>query len=107
MSQSFGSQAEVLMTERPRLPRSSLRPPSEENGFDTERRIFSSCDLAGASRHTSFESTRNGSFAYDDSPGPQMVIADSCASPASMSSRTTNDMPPAAWNWFTSASPFG
>ena len=24
-----------------------------------------------------------------------------------MSSRTTKAMPPAAWNWFTSASPFG
>ena len=24
-----------------------------------------------------------------------------------MSSRTTKLMPPAAWNWFTSASPFG
>ena len=34
-------------------------------------------------------------------------MADSCASPASISSRTTKLMPPAAWNWFTSASPFG
>ena len=107
MSQYFGSTAEVLMTDRPRLPRSSLRPPSAENGFDTGRRIFSSCDFSAASRHTSLLSTRNGSFAYADSPGPQTVIADSCARPASMSSRTTNAMPPAAWNWFTSASPFG
>ena len=42
------------MTDRPRLPRSSLSPPSAENGFDAGRRIFSSCDFSAASRHTSF-----------------------------------------------------
>lgn len=86
----------------------STMPPLLLNGFEAGRSTSSSPLWAGTSRNTAFPaSSRKGSLQCLRRPWPRMVLTSSWARPASSSSRMTKPGPPAAWKWFTSASPFG
>ena len=49
----------------------------------------------------------DGTSPYAAMPRSATVATSAWASPALSSSRSTKPGPPAAWNWFTSALPFG
>ena len=58
------------MTARPRLPRSSFRPPSALNGSVAGRRTVVSALMAGGARQASPSGESHGSRAAAPSPGP-------------------------------------
>src|SRR5450830_593789 len=89
--------AETLITERPRLPCNSLRPPSAENGLVAGRSTLSSPLSFGVAFHVSLPSSINGSVQCARKLWPRMVMTSSCIRPASISSRNTKPVPPAAW----------
>ena len=87
--------ADTLITARPRRPCSRRRPPVGEKGLDTGRSTLSSPDWAGASCPPAAM------------PPAFTLITSACMKPPASSSRKIHAGPPAAWNWFTSASPLG
>src|SRR3989344_592645 len=87
--------ADTLITARPRRPCSRRNPPVGENGRVTGRNTVSSPDTAGAPCPPAAM------------PPVFTLITSGCMKPPDSSSRRIHAGPPAAWNWFTSASPLG
>ena len=102
------------ITQRPWLRVSSFSPRVALNGSVAGRTMFGSrdgpmschvraCSLSPWER----AGVRAGTRVNSRIPPSLTVSTSSCINPASSSSRITYPGPPAAWNWFTSAVPFG
>ena len=117
-----GLTAAILATERPRLP---VHEPQARRrrgrGASAEATMVASSERSGAGAPASEpraappvarcprRPTRRSRAPRCSAggPPPATVLTPSCTSFASRSSRITSAMPPAAWNWLTSAWPDG
>ena len=109
MTWRSGLTAEVLMTAWPRLPASTFRPPVGWNALSIRRQhlLVAALQRRGFAHHACRR--RRASLRPHRAAGlrPRRCCTSSCSRPSSSSSRIRKPMPPAAWKWFTSASPFG
>ena len=87
--------AEILMTDRPRLPFNNLSPPDSLNGLSAVLTIVSSPLFLGRSVQISLPFSLLGFFVYSFKPPSLIVITSGYMHPVSMSSRITNAGPPA------------
>ncbi len=82
MTRRSGFTAEILMTARPRLPRSSFRPPVGWNGFSTGASTFASPLFARRRlAHDGAVVAEPGLDRVGRSPSPQTVCTSSCRMP--------------------------
>ena len=102
---------DTLITLRPRLPSSSLRPPVALKGLAAGRATDSFFDGAALCQRSTPSAEASpvmvGMLANSWIPPARTVATSACIRPAPTSSPITKPGPPAAWNSLTSAVPFG
>ena len=88
--------AEILMTDLPKLPFRSLRPPDSLKGLSAFLTIDSSTLSDASSVQTNLSSLISGCFAYSPSPPLETVATSGYMHPASINSLIINAGPPEA-----------
>src|SRR6056300_1456209 len=88
--------AEILITDLPKFPLKSIKPPDSLKGLDDFLTIDSSMLLDESSAQTNLLSLISGCFAYSPRPLLETVLTSAYIQPESINSLIINAGPPAA-----------